>query len=57
MILYAGCRSGCCFVAGYVAGEYAALLFRKLLILGKFIIVYIFMTTKATGNLRKLKKQ
>ena len=57
MILYAGCRSGCCFVAGYVAGEYAALLFRKPLILGKFIIVYIFMTTKATGNLRKLKKQ
>lgn len=32
VILYAGCRAGCCLVAGFVAGEYAALLSGKPLI-------------------------
>ena len=43
MILYAGCRAGCCSVAGLVAGESTALLFRKPLILGEFYYcLYIY---------------
>lgn len=54
MILYAGCRTGCCYVAGFVASECAVLLFEKPLIYRNFMTVYISMTTKTTRNSKKI---
>ena len=42
MILYAGCRAGCCTVARFVAGGGAALLSGKPLILGEFCYCLYF---------------
>ncbi len=42
MILCAGCRSGCCFVAAFVAGGCAALLSGEPLILGEFYYCLYF---------------
>ena len=53
MILCAGCRAGCCFVAGFVAGEYAALLFRKPLILGEFYYCLYFYDNESNEKFKK----
>lgn len=53
MILCAGCRAGCCSVAGFVAGEYAALLFRKPLILGEFYYCLYFYDNESNEKFKE----
>ena len=53
MILYAGCRAGCCSVAGLVAGESTALLFRKPLILGEFYYCLYFYDNESNEKFKK----
>ena len=53
MILCAGCRAGCCSVAGFVAGEYAALLFGKPLILREFYYCLYFYDNESNEKFRK----
>lgn len=53
MILCAGCRSGCCFVAGFVAGGCAALLSRELLISGEFYYCIYFYDNESNGKIKK----
>ena len=50
VILYAGCRAGCCFVARFVAGKSAALLFRKPLILGGFYYCLYFYDNESNED-------
>ena len=56
MILCAGYRVGCCFVAGFVAGKSTALLFRKPLILGEFCYCLYFYDNESNEKFKKNKK-
>lgn len=53
MILCTGCRAGCCFVAGFVAGKSTALLSRKLLILGEFYYCLYFYDNESNEKFKK----
>ena len=53
MILCTGCRAGCCFGAGFVAGKSTALLSRKLLILGEFYYCLYFYDNESNEKFRK----
>ncbi len=50
MILSAGCRAGCHFVAGFVAGEITSLLPGNADIYRLCCYPFYLLTTKATGN-------
>ncbi len=50
MILRAGCRAGCCFVVGFVAGKSTALLSRKPLILGEFYYCLYFYDNESNED-------
>ena len=53
MILCAGCRAGCCFVAGFVADGCAALLSREPLISGEFYYCIYFYDNESNGKIKK----
>ena len=53
MILCAGCWSGCCFVAGFVAGGCAALLSGEPLISGEFYYCLYFYDNESNGKFKK----
>ncbi len=56
MISVAGCRAGCHFVAGFVAGESASLLPGNADIYRLCCCFLWALATKATGNPKKIEK-